>query len=643
MIALLIGALGYASFLLLGSLRGSGRSSEASTVPTAVARVTTLMDKVVEQGELESQSTVNGNCEIDGYEHKVIFLAPEGTLVKKGQIVVKFDPSKIKENITERETSVNEQLTDVETARQELKVQIDENEIATRKAKQTLEFADLDLKKYVEGDYLVKNSEAENNILEAQTALAKAKRDKVSTRALVKRGFREVEQLREMEQVVKSSELKLKNANQKLVTLEKFEHVKSLAEFTGKAEEATYGLKIAETTAKAKLAKAEDRLKNEERGLEIQKKRLVSLKESLEKHEVKAPQDGTLAFARDDWRGNGEKIHEGSVVHQNQTIFVLPDMLRMQVKVGIHETLVSKVKVGQSAVIRPDAFPGQPLFGQVKSVSPLSASTRWEPSNNYHVVVEIDDFPESMKLKPGMNAEVEIRVGEYPDVLAIPIQAVTSFGNKKFAFVQDEDEFKTREIETGKSNLSFVAIKSGLEADEVVALDAYQRGLAEFGTNDSEEDPMLKIELEKMEAAAKAKAAESAEAAKKDAAEGAKEEGKEKAESEIGQTSNEVTEGTKEEESKEEESKAEKEGDKKEGDKKSDGEDAISTATTPEPSIPPTEKPAEETPAAVAPSTAVPDSLPILDSPKTGRTNTTGRARSFSIAAAAQRSVNLNV
>ena len=434
LIALLIaGMLGYWIFASVGS-----SSADSGDVPTAIARKTTLTDRVIEQGELESQSTIKGKCECDRYENKIIFLAPEGKIVKKDEIVCKLDTSEITEKITERKTLVNESQTEVETAEQELKVQLDENETAIRTAKQTLEFATLDLDKYVEGDYPVKVSEIEGVISEARTAYDKANRDKENTRALVKLGYREYEQLREAQQVVKSAQLKLKNAKQQLDSLERFENVKSMAEYTSKKTEAEHALGIAQTTATANQSKAEDKLANEKRGLEIQKKRLKKLEENLAKHEIKAPQTGTLAYAIDRWGGGG-KIREGSKVYRDQDVFILPDMGRMQVNVGIHETLVSKVKPGQKAVIKVDAFPGSDLKGKVKSVSPLSASTRWEPSNNYQVIVTVESFPKEYKLKPGMTAEVEIVVGQYRDVIAVPVQAVTTHSNQEYVFVKNAD------------------------------------------------------------------------------------------------------------------------------------------------------------------------------------------------------------
>ncbi len=502
-------ALGVGIYLIYANTGSAGE--DISDVPTAVARLTTLIDKVVEQGELESQSTVTGTCEIDSYDNKLIFLAPEGSIVEKGQIVAKFDTSEIDKQITERTARVNEEKTEVESAEQDLKVQKDENASLIRKAQQTLEFARLDLKKYQEGDYLVSRSEIEGTISEAQTTVDKARRDRENMRVLVKRRVRSYEQLREAEQVVKSAELRLKSAKQKLNSLVKFEHVKSLAEFKGLAIEAEFALEAAKTTAAAKLAQAEDKLKNEQRGLKIQQSRLDEEKKNLEKHVMAAPQKGTLAYARSRW--DGEKAHEGGTIYRNQPVFVLPDMNRMQVKVGVHETLVSKVKVKQKALVKVDAFSDKTLYGTVKSVSPLSASTRREASNNYQVIVTIDEFPRKIKLKPGMTAEVEIYVGKYEDILAVPIQAVTSFGNKKFVFVKNaKGEFESREVKVGNSNLSFVAIEEGVETDQVVALDAYQRGLAFFDPDDlqagSSEGDSLALSPEEQAAVEDADAAE---------------------------------------------------------------------------------------------------------------------------------------
>ena len=457
-------------------------------VYTAVAVTMTLRDKVIEGGELESQSTITANCEIDSWDNKLIFLAPEGSIVEKGQVVARFDRSEADESVARQEAEVNEEQTDVDNAEQELKVQKSENEKSILAAEKAEETAKLDLEKYLKGDYVVQLSDLKGAISESSTAVEKARRDLEVAKALVKGGFTDYGSLREAEQVVKSAQLRYQRDVQKLDTLEKYEHVKSKAEFEGKYESAKSDNELAKTTAKAKLKQAESRLQNEKEGLRIDKRRLKEAKLNQKRHTMHAPRKGTLLYAKDRY-SSGEKLHEGSVLYKNQPVFVLPDMTRMQVKVGVHESLVGKIKKGQPALVRVDAYSADTLKGKVESVALLSDSRGSDPSNTYSVIVKIESFPKEAKLKPGMSANVEILVGTYPDVLGVPIQAITSFGRKKFVFVKNEDnEFERREVTLGESNTSFVAIETGLEADEVVALDAYQRGLTEFGDEDPEEE-----------------------------------------------------------------------------------------------------------------------------------------------------------
>ena len=448
----------------------------------------TLRDKVIEDGELESQQTIKGNCEIDDWNNKLIFLAPEGELVKKGQVVARFDSSEIEEEVSDRMTRVNDKKSDVDKAEQELKVQKDENVKNILAAEKAEESARLDLEKYLKGDYVVKISELEVEISESTTAVEKARRALSSTRTLVKGGFTDYGSLREAEQILKSAQSKRRINVQRLSTYQTFEHVQTRTSLEGKYESSKNDHAVAKTTAVAKLKQAEDLLKNEKQGLKIEKRRLEEKKLDQERHTMYAPEKGTLLYAKDRYNDN-EKVHEGSTIYRNQPVFVLPDMGRMQVKVGVHESLIGKIKPKQPALVRVDAFSNQALKGSVESVALLSDSRGNDATNSYSVIVKIKSFPEDAKLKPGMSANVEILVGTYPDVLAVPIQAITSFGRKKFVFVKNaENEFEPREVELGESNTSFMVIKSGVEAGEVVSLDAWERGLREFKQEEPEED-----------------------------------------------------------------------------------------------------------------------------------------------------------
>ncbi len=466
---------------------------------TAKASLAPLRVTVTERGNLESRVTIDGICEVKGYENKIIFIVPEGTLVKPGDEVVRFDTEKIDKNIAEQEIHINEATSKVETAEQEIEVERNQGESDVATATLELELAGLDLRKYREGDYKVEWNNTNGAIALARFELEKAKEDLEHVRALVKKGFREPELLRQKEEDLRRTEFYLKRDEEKLTVLENFEYVRKMAELKAKAEEAGKKLVRAKATAKAKLTKLENALSSAKAALELRKKELDELAQLKEKCVIKATQAGVLAYANERWWDDERGIREGAMVHFRQKIFSLPDMSSMQAKVNVHESQIKKVKTGQKAQIRVDAFPNVLLEGTVTQVSPLADSTNsWMRGGvkEYTTVVTIDRMP-SDELKPGMTAEVEILVNEVPDALVVPVQSVTERERQHYVYKRNGTGFERQTVKIGESNERFVAITDGLAPGDEVALDARIRALAEFDDSNVTTPPPVVPPIEK--------------------------------------------------------------------------------------------------------------------------------------------------
>ena len=128
---------------------------------------------------------------------------------------------------------------------------------------------------------------------------------------------------------------------------------------------------------------------------------------------------------------------------------------------------------GQPATVRIDAFPSRVLKGHVKSVATVPAQQDWQSADVkvYQTMVAIDESVEGCK--PGMNAEVTIKVdGTTEPVLAVPLQAVVGgaeLGPKRKCFVRTPTGTVERDIVVGLANERMAEIRSGLvEGDEVV-------------------------------------------------------------------------------------------------------------------------------------------------------------------------------
>jgi len=154
----------------------------------------------------------------------------------------------------------------------------------------------------------------------------------------------------------------------------------------------------------------------------------------------------------------------------------------MQVKVKIHESAVKKVRLGQKAEIRVDAFPGGILKGTVDKVATLADFRGfWDQRGvkEYETIIKIDEVPPDSGLKPGMTAEVRILSDHLPDVMFVPVQAVAEDEGAHFSYVLIGKTIERRAVSIGANNEKFVEIQQGLKEGELVLLDARARMDAE--------------------------------------------------------------------------------------------------------------------------------------------------------------------
>ena len=266
---------------------------------------------------------------------------------------------------------------------------------------------------------------------------------------------------------------------QKLENLRKYDSELKTTTFKGKVEDAKLKVIREEATATAEVEKADIAIQSATSVVELHKSELKDLEESLGKAEMKAPQDGTVAYANQPWYDASQRIKVGTRLYPQQDIYFLPDMKNMQVKLSLHESVINRVRADQKASIRLDAFSDRRLDGKIKYVSELAASS-FSDSKSYDAIVVIEDIPEGIALKPGMTAEVEILAGTYTDILAVPVGTVTEHFQQSYVYVKKLGSFQRRAIKVGRTTHAFIEVLEGLEEGDEIATDAYQRGTKDF-------------------------------------------------------------------------------------------------------------------------------------------------------------------
>lgn len=456
---------------------GLGRSSIEAPL-TVPVRKQNLDVVVTEKGSLESTVTVDGICELQGPQNKIIFLVPEGNRVEKGEVVCRFDSAEIDKSIAQQEIKAKQAEGKLAATKQDIEIQRNDGESKVAEATVELRLAELNLQKYQEGDYNAEIADMEGNIAQNTQKLEEAVNKLEQYKDLVKRGFKSLEQLRSVEQEHSQFKSFVERDRLKLQIKRQFEYQLKTVELQSKVDQSRSKIERAKATLEAQLAKAQSEYEAAEATLGIEERQLKELLEQKTKTEIKADQSGVVAYANEPWYDSSRQIREGAVVYSRQKIFSLPDMSNMQVVVNIHESLVKKVKVGQTAEIRIDAFPNLVLEGKVKSVAHLADSNRYYDSGGakvYKTVVSVERMPHE-ELRPSMTAEVKIQVRTLHNALVVPIQAVAERKGKHHAYVVDaRGDIQRREVEVGESNEKLIQVMKGLEEGELVVLDARKR------------------------------------------------------------------------------------------------------------------------------------------------------------------------
>jgi HlyD family secretion protein len=163
---------------------------------------------------------------------------------------------------------------------------------------------------------------------------------------------------------------------------------------------------------------------------------LKEANENLNKTNIYAPVDGTVSKLS---KEKGERV-VGTNMMEGTEILRLANLNEMEVSVDVSENDIVRVSLGDTADVEIDAYIGKKFKGIVtevaNSANSSASSSITDQVTNFTVKVRIlresyQDLLAGKSLtyspfRPGMSASVEIRTRREYNVLAIPIQSVTT-------------------------------------------------------------------------------------------------------------------------------------------------------------------------------------------------------------------------
>lgn len=272
-------------------------------------------------------------------------------------------------------------------------------------------------------------------------------------------------------------------------------------------------------TAKAEVVAAQESVRSAEFSVSSTEASLRNAKDNLGRTSIYAPVSGTISKLN---KKKGERV-VGTAQMEGTEILRLANLLEMEVLVDVNENDILRVHVGDTAYVEVDAHDSRKFRGIVTEVANSANTTglTTDQVTNFPVKVRIlrDAYadlldpahPERYPFLPGMSATVEIQTKRVINVVAVPIQAVTTrldttasakdgkmeFGSGDHGPERQDDEIVVRDntapqaeksddpivcvfvyregksvlipVKTGIQDNTYIEVQSGLkEGDEII-------------------------------------------------------------------------------------------------------------------------------------------------------------------------------
>jgi len=228
----------------------------------------------------------------------------------------------------------------------------------------------------------------------------------------------------------------------------------------------------------ASFEKARDRLAAHRKQRETQARRLYPLAEAeaqarleqarlqlanaesrLQAAQVPAPMDGVLLAA---------PPRPGTLVNPGDLLAKVANLDRLQVRAFIDQPDFSSIHLGSPVQITSNGFPGETWQGKVTRLS--AELTTIGKRVVGEALCSIDDG--RYRLPANSSVDLIFTSRETRDALLVPVDAVLQMDNRNYVYVVGEgNRLHLREVQVGVSNTDFIALRSGLQADETVLTD----------------------------------------------------------------------------------------------------------------------------------------------------------------------------
>jgi HlyD family secretion protein len=421
-------------------------ASPIDSLECVVVERTDLDTTLLAGGDLHPVKETVVKCEVEDITDTegttVLTVIENGAKVKKGDVLCRLDSSELDDMARQQEILVSQ------------------TRATCLSAKLVLETAQIALREYEQGLVVQITKEFESKIALARSD-AQRQGDRLAwTEGMAGKGYLARSQLLTERQSLVRLRTEMAKIEGEFHVFSRYHVPKEIRALRKDIETAENNYRVQADTLKA--AEAE----------------LAYLNKQIQNCTVRSPQDGMVVHA-----SNGRwwplPVQPGDRVYENQHLFLIPDLSKMEVEVSVHESMGPRVTLGMQANVRLASLPERVLSAKVASIEMLPSINwkSWDDNVKHFLTrVRLDETPASAL--PFMSAEVEFDTGQAREALVIPAESVAFTDRQACCFVVTNGHVEKRTITTRRATTELLEVTGGLNAGErVVARTADVDGI----------------------------------------------------------------------------------------------------------------------------------------------------------------------
>lgn len=431
-------------------------------------------------GSFECAGAFEAKYKPDAYagELAILQIAEHGKAVKKGDVLVKFDPTPWQKAVAAAENDLRGAAAGLKAAEESLAWGDKQDALTLQGSQDGLMEAEKRLEYWEEmdGPAMLKYNELglksfEDNVKDQEQELDqlekmyKSEELTTDTADIVRdRARRQLE----------NSKIYLEMRRKSSKKTPEWEHPRAKADILRGIEQAKVSLSQTQSNIENGKVQRETQKVRAKMEFDRQSEMVEKLKRDGEKLTITAPAGGWVFYgqlAGGNWTFNEDmlkNLRAGEKAAANMVLLTLiPDGEKVVVRLAIPEDKVLLTAGAETATVTPVAMSSVKIKGKIGKASPIPVG------GVYPAWVELAKH--EVALVPGMKCKVSVLVADLKEAVTVPVAAVGTEDGKSVVWVQEGGKTEAREVKLGVTNGTVWSIESGLKGGETILQTALKK------------------------------------------------------------------------------------------------------------------------------------------------------------------------